>query len=131
MTIVRLSWLLAASLGIPGAGLLAQTRQTAAPRTDVCARAITRMAPAADLYCIDLVPAPDFPRASGAVELRRVATPFGVALTADGRHLWDLRVTFAGLAEPRALGGYGAYVAWVTTPTLDTLIRLGAVRNGR
>ncbi|MGH7607982.1 MAG: multicopper oxidase domain-containing protein, partial [Gemmatimonadales bacterium] len=94
----------------------------------LCARDTSRLAPAADLYCIDLVPTPDFLAAAGAVELRRVATPFGAALTSDGRHVWDLRITLAGL-PPLAAGA--AYVAWITTPTFDRVIRLGAVGNGR
>jgi suppressor of ftsI len=98
--------------------------------TAVCARAIDRRAPAADLYCIDLVPAPDFPSAAGAVELRRVPSPFGAAVTTDGRHTWDLRLTLAGLPDPRSHGA-STYVAWATTPTFDPMIRLGEVRNGR
>ncbi|MDQ3950505.1 MAG: multicopper oxidase family protein, partial [Gemmatimonadota bacterium] len=83
------------------------------------------------LYCIDLVSAPDFPGAAGAVELRRVPSPFGAAVTADGRHAWDLRLTLAGLPDPRTLGDYTTFVAWATTPTFDPMIRLGEVRNGR
>jgi suppressor of ftsI len=98
--------------------------------TAVCARDASRRAPAADLYCIDLVPAPDFPSAAGAVELRRVPSPFGAAVTADGRHAWDLRLTLAGLPDPRTLDAT-TFVAWATTPTFDPMIRLGEVRNGR
>jgi FtsP/CotA-like multicopper oxidase with cupredoxin domain len=83
------------------------------------------MVPAADLHCIDLVPAPDFPGAAGAVELRRVATPFGAAVTADGRHTWDLRLTLTGLDSS------AVYVAWVASPTFDDVTSLGAVRNGQ
>lgn len=99
---------------------------------DVCAARFAATAePAPDLYCIDLVPAPDFPNVAGAVELRRVPSPFGVAVAPDGRHLWNLRLTLAALPAPRTLGPYTAYVAWATTPALDTTIRLGVVRNGR
>ena len=125
--------LAASSLGFAVASvLLAQAqRTTQRPQRDVCARESSRFSPAADLYCIDLVPAPDFPDASGAVELRRVPSPFGAAVTPDGRHAWDLRLTLAGLPDPRTLGDYSTYVAWATTPTFDPMIRLGAVRNGR
>src|SRR5688500_9476727 len=84
--------------------------------TSVCARAPAPAphAPSPALYCIDLVPAPDFPNAAGAVELRRVPSPFGAAVTADGRHSWDLRLTLAGLPDPRSLG-VSTYVAWATT----------------
>jgi suppressor of ftsI len=97
----------------------------------VCSRSPypSRLAPAADLYCIDLVPAPDFPNVSGAVELRRVPTPFGAAVSRDGRHMWDLRITLSGLPRLRRNGG--VYVAWVTTPTFDQFIRLGEARNGQ
>lgn len=98
----------------------------------LCARDTSRLTPAADLYCIDLVPTADFAAAAGAVELRRVATPFGAAVTSDGHHAWDLRITLSGLPPlPAPPGDRGAYVAWVTTPTFDRTIRLGAVRNGR
>ncbi|MGH7531280.1 MAG: multicopper oxidase family protein [Gemmatimonadales bacterium] len=108
---------LAFCLALPPAGLSGQGR-------DVCARDSSRLTPSADLYCIDLVPAPDFPELRGAVELRRVPTPFGVAVTDDGRHIWDLRITLSGLAP------HQTYVAWVTTPVFDRTIRLGEVRNG-
>jgi FtsP/CotA-like multicopper oxidase with cupredoxin domain len=111
----------------------AQAQQaTSINPTDVCARSSVPGArgPAPDLYCIDLVPAPDFPEAAGAVELRRTATPFGVAVTPDGRHTWDLRLTLAGLPDPRTLGA-STYIAWATTPTFGETIRLGEVRNGR
>jgi suppressor of ftsI len=110
----------------------AQSNQAApAHPSDVCARGARTAAPAPDLYCIDLVPVPGLPIVAGAVELRRAASVFGAAVTRDGRHQWDLRATFAGLPDPRTLGDYTTYLAWATTPTFDTTIRLGEVRNGR
>ncbi len=97
---------------------------------DVCARSTGYRSAAPDLYCIDLVAAPDFPAATGAVELLRRASPFGASVTADGQHAWNLRLTLAGLPDPRSLGDYTTYVAWASTPTLDPFIRLGEVRNG-
>lgn len=91
---------------------------------DVCAR--SRAAHAADLHCIDLVPAPDFPEASGAVELRRIASPFGTSVTADGRHEWNLRLHLRGLPVPSTLGAT-ALVAWAVTPTFDRVVKLGVV----
>jgi suppressor of ftsI len=110
----------------------ALAQETATPRpTDVCARAgQSERVHSPDLYCIDLVPAPDFPEVAGAVELRRVATPFGTAVTVDGRHMWNLRLTVAGLPDPRTLGA-ATYIAWATTPTFTETIRLGEVRDGR
>ncbi|HEX7119095.1 MAG TPA: multicopper oxidase family protein [Longimicrobiales bacterium] len=81
-----------------------------------------------DLYCIDLVPTPDLPAASGVVELGRVPTPFGVAVTADGVLKYDLRVAVEGLPAPETLGPYTTYVAWATTPLLRPMVKLGALR---
>ena len=96
--------------------------------SSLCARHSSRLQPAADLYCIDLVPTAEFAGASGAGELRRVPVPFGAAVTSDGRPKWDARITLSGLPP---LSGTRAYVAWVTTPTFDQASRLGTVRNGR
>jgi suppressor of ftsI len=97
---------------------------------DICARTPARATPAPDLYCIDLVAAPDFPDVTGAVELRRPASPFGASVTREGVHQWQLRMTTGGLPDPRRLGDYNAYVAWVATPAFDRVTRLGEVRNG-
>ncbi len=67
--------------------------------------------------------------ARGLVELGRVRSPFGIAVTAEGRHRYDLRVWIEGLPDPAELGS-AAYVAWVTTPWLDPVTRLGEVHNG-
>ncbi len=83
--------------------------------------------PSADLYCIDLIPAPDFPTASGTVNLGHVSSPFGVAVTADGRHRYELKVSVTGLPEPETLGDFTTYVAWATTPLLDPIVKLGQV----
>ncbi len=67
--------------------------------------------------------------AHGVAELGRVRSPFGIAVTAEGRHRYHLRVLVEGLPDPAELGA-AAYVAWVTTPWLDPVTRLGEVRNG-
>lgn len=61
----------------------------------------------------------------------RARSPFGTAVTADGVQLYDVSFTLAGLPRPESLGRFTAYVAWVTTPDLDPMIRLGSVTNGR
>lgn len=86
--------------------------------------------PASDLYCIDLVPTTRGGRAAGVVELRRPWSPFGVTVTADGRHRHDLVAWMARLPEPSSLGPYTTYVAWATPLALDPVIKLGEVRNG-
>ncbi len=82
------------------------------------------------LYCIDLVPVPDLPAASGVVALGRARSPFGIAVTRDGVVVYDLAVTLAGLPRPETLGPYTSFVAWVTTPDLTPMVKLGAVTNG-
>ncbi|MGH7458561.1 MAG: multicopper oxidase family protein [Longimicrobiaceae bacterium] len=87
-------------------------------------------APHPDLHCIDLLPTPSFHGASGTAEMGRAPSPFGVAVTRDGVHLWDLTVSVEGLGDPAGAGGR-AYVAWVTTPQLSPLVKLGEVAEGR
>jgi len=82
------------------------------------------------LTCMTLVPVPDLPEASGHIRLEPVPTPFGVAVTADGRPRTRLRATITGLPEPRTLGDYTTYVAWISTLALDSVVKLGLVRNG-
>ena len=84
-----------------------------------------------DLYCITLIHAPDFPGASGYVELTPSPSPFGASVTVDGRHRFDLALHVDGLPDPAALGDYGGYVAWAATPRLRPIRNLGPVANGR
>lgn len=57
-------------------------------------------------------------------------SPFGVAVTADGRARYDVHIDVAGLPSPSTLGAYKAYVAWAVSPDLTRWKRLGAVENG-
>ena len=86
--------------------------------------------PSRDLYCIELVPAPDARIASGRVELGHVPGPFTIAVSADGRPRYRLVLAAAGLPDPSAFGRYRTYVAWVATPTMDSIVKHGSVRNG-
>ena len=79
--------------------------------------------PSPDLYCIHLFPTDFAPEASGSVRLDPAPTPFGVSVTADGTQRYRLTFLLDGL--PTA-----TYIAWATTPTMDTLIKLGPVGNG-
>ena len=67
--------------------------------------------------------------ARGLVELGRVGSPFGIAVTAEGRQRYRLTLLVEGLPDPAELGS-AAYVAWITTPLLDPVTRLGEVSNG-
>ncbi len=84
-----------------------------------------------DLRCIELVPKPEMRQASGIVRMERVPSPFGVAVTPEGHHRYNLTFTLVGLPDPATLGPYTAYVAWVTTPRLSPVVKLGEVRNGQ
>lgn len=82
-------------------------------------------------YCSPLIPTPDLRDVRATLELRPIATPFGTALTADGRARNRLNLLIEGLPSARTLGDYNEYVAWATDLTLGEFVRLGAVRNGR
>ncbi len=86
---------------------------------------------ASDLYCIDLHPTSVGGTAVGVAELGRIPTPFGVAVTADGHHAYRLTTWVSGLPDPATFGSYATYVAWVTTPVFEPVVKLGEVSNGR
>lgn len=81
-------------------------------------------------YDIVLLAGPRAPAAHGEAHLLFAASPFGVAVTADGHHQYDVRITAQGLRDPATLGSYHAYVAWEVAPDLGEWHRLGAVHNG-
>ena len=83
-----------------------------------------------DLYCLDLHAIPDAAGATGSVDLGRVPSPFGVAVTPAGNHIHELTAHIAGLPAPGSFGPYSAYVAWAATPFFDPVIKLGVVDNG-
>ena len=90
-------------------------------------------APDPDLYCIDLLAAPldILDSARGTARLTDAPSPFGAAVTPDGRHRYIVTVEGAGLPDPAALGPYTTYVAWATSPSLSPMLRLGAVGEGK
>jgi len=73
---------------------------------------------------------PAAPKASATAQLMYVNSPFGVAVTPDGRAVYDIEVTAAGLPAPSVLGKFTTYVAWAATPDLTQWKRLGRVANG-
>jgi suppressor of ftsI len=83
------------------------------------------------LVCMPLIPVPRLPSAHGVIDLLPVHTPFGVAVTVDGRPRQHLIATITGLPDPRALVSYRTYVAWAYTLSIDSGVKLGPVRNGR
>ena len=65
------------------------------------------------------------------MELGRASGPFTVDVSADGHLRYTPAITLSGLPQPPSLGRYATYVAWVASPTMDVIQRLGTVRNGR
>ena len=85
---------------------------------------------AAGPYDIPLFATPKAPSATGSARLVYAASPFGIAVTSDGRARYDIQISAANLPPLSSLGSYRAYVAWAATPDLATWVRLGTVRNG-
>jgi hypothetical protein len=88
-------------------------------------------APPAGPYDIALQATAQAPAAQGHARLVIASSPFGIAVTADGRARYDIQVTTDNLPAPSSLGAYSAYVAWEVSTDLSTWRRLGVVRNGR
>jgi hypothetical protein len=81
-------------------------------------------------YDIPLAATPGASAARGHARLHFAPSPFGVAVTADGRTSYDVAITLAGLPAPATLGPYTATVAWAVSPDLSQWHRLGPVGNG-
>ena len=81
-------------------------------------------------FDIPLFNTPKTPTAEGVARLVYASSPFGVAVTADGRASYDVQVTASGLPEPISLGDFHAFVAWEVSTDLAQWHRLGAIRNG-
>ena len=101
------------------------------PRASFCDGPESPLSPSRDLYCIELVRAVGIRSGSGRVELGRAPGPFTVDVSPDGHLRYTPTVTLSGLPRPASLGRYAAFVAWVASPTMDVIQRLGAVDNGR
>jgi len=99
------------------AGILAATSYGSAARTD-------------GPYDITLLPTAAAPGASGHARLVWAASPFGIAVTADGRAKYDVQVIAAGLRGADSAGTAVVYVAWATSTDLTRWVRLGTVSNG-
>lgn len=87
--------------------------------------------PSRSIYCSDLISTPDLLAASGYVELQPATSPFGVAVSPDGKHLYNLVVSIQNLPDPGMLGAYSTYVAWASDLSFSDYRRLGEVGNGR
>lgn len=93
--------------------------------------AVAFIAAAEGPFDIALFNTPKTPSAAGHARLVFASSPFGVAVTADGRASYDVQIDASGLPQPSTLGAYSAYVAWAVTTDLREWHRLGEVTNGR
>ncbi len=76
-------------------------------------------------YAIDLVTTKKLPgtaRARGMGHLNFARSPYGVALAADGSYRYDVTLRLTDIERPAS----GVLVAWITTPQVDEVERLGA-----
>ncbi len=79
-----------------------------------------------EYYAIDLVPTRNLPglgRAGGKGYVTYGESPFGISVTHSGRYLYDLLIAAERLPERAD----GRYVAWVTSPELDQIERIGSL----
>jgi len=122
--------LVAGGLLVCGRLLAARNEPPHQPEVAECQDADTA-APSVVLNCMTLVPSPDFPQARGTIRLLPVASPFGVAVHADGTPRHRLVATFGGLSRSPSSGRDTVFVAWASTLSLDSLVKLGVIQNGR
>ena len=77
-------------------------------------------------YRVELVTTKRVPgsgMATGVGEVTFTPSPFGVNLTENGDYVRDIAISVIRLKAPSR----GAYVVWVTTPSLDRTRRLGVL----
>jgi len=110
-----------------GAAFLAPPQTVVDPCADP---APGTLAPSRDLYCIELVATPRFEATSGRIGLHFADSPFTHSVTVDGRSRFDAEITLEGLPPVGSLGNATHYVAWVATPVLFPIRKLGVVGNG-
>ena len=84
-----------------------------------------------DLFKIDLRPTTAAPSAAGVALLSPARSPFGLALTRDGRVIFDVSFTATGLPAPSTLGRFDSYVLWVARDDLGEMQKLGVIRSGQ
>ena len=75
-------------------------------------------------YKMDLVSTRKVPGSGNAAGIGAVSyksTPFGIAIAPDGSYVYDLNISIDRLLPARK----GRYVAWVSTPDLQQIKRLG------
>ena len=80
--------------------------------------------PPPEYYKIELVPTRRVPAArlaTGVAHLTFRESPFGIAVSATGHYRYDVELVVDNLRPPES----GRYVAWLSTPDLKNVVRLG------
>lgn len=102
-----------------------------APHAASATAAARCSAPGPGYYAFELVTTRNVPGtglAKGTVEVSfSPASPFAVSLAADGSYAYDLSVMLERTRTP----AHGTLVAWVTTPDLASVERLGPLDEGQ
>ena len=75
-----------------------------------------------ELYTTKNIPGTGLARGTVEVEVS-ASSPFSVALGPDGSYVYDLHVALERMKAPRQ----GRLIAWVTTPEIDHVRRMGAL----
>jgi len=81
-----------------------------------------------EYYSIDLVTTKNVPgtgQAHGKAVMKFEASPFGISITKDGSYLHHLDIRLENVKNIAS----GSFVAWVTTPSLDEVQRLGTLED--
>lgn len=101
---------------------LAVSEPPRAPAATICPTPVGPEYYAFPLAATGNIPGTGFAR--GRAEIAVPArSPFPVALTADGSYVYDVQVAIDNMRVPRS----GTLVAWVTTPDLDRVERIGSL----
>lgn len=80
---------------------------------------------------LELQPTGKLALAGGNIALVPVMSPFGLAVTSEGRGIQDATITVKNLPDPSSLGAFQHYVVWLATPSLDQLKNLGPISNDK
>lgn len=69
--------------------------------------------------------------AGGTIALKPIMSVFGLAVTGEGRPIFDAHTSVKNLPDPATLGPYNTYVLWVASPSLDQVRNLGPITNDK
>ncbi len=82
------------------------------------------------LYCMDLIPRPEFVGAKGRIELARAPSAYGMSVTREGNARYRVIAHAQGLPDPASIGPYTRFAVWVMPLTLWPMTDLGDLDNG-